>query len=120
MRRFLGVAAMAAMVGGLAGTAHGVPATAAVHCVQVSPANTPGSCTYKATAFQRETLTAAALKGYTIDWVSHGEALHYACTSGACRIEPGRTFTADPGTTIHITVTQGVVVVRQVAAGSSG
>jgi len=115
MRKLLGAIGVAVLVGVfLPGTAPAVPATAAVHCAQVSPNNTPGSCTYKATSFQHEVLTAITLGGYTIDWFSHGQHLHFACTSGSCRNEPGRGFDADAGTTIHVTVTHGIVIVRQV------
>jgi hypothetical protein len=121
MRRLLGALGMAVLVGGLVpGSAPAVPAAASIRCLQISPNTTPGSCTYKSTVFEHETLTAFTLNGWTLDWVSNGTAMHVACTSGSCRNEPGFSFTADAGTTIRVTVTRGVVVVRQVvAAGRS-
>jgi len=121
MRKLLGGVAVAMVIAGLVpGTAPAVPAAASVRCIQVSPNTTPGSCTYKATAFRHEVLTAFTLGGYTIDWVEGGRQQHYGCTAGSCRNQPGFGFNADPGTTIHITVTKGVVVVRQiVVAGRS-
>src|SRR5262245_60538244 len=121
MRRSLGAIGITVLLSGLVpATAPAVPAAASVRCFQVSPNNTPGSCTYRATTFEHEVLTAFTLKSYTLDWVSSGTQMHFACTSGSCRNEPGRTFTADAGTTIRVTVTKGVVVVRQVVlAGRS-
>ena len=59
-------------------------------------------------------LTAFTLKGYSVDWTQDGVQHSFACTAGSCRNQPGFKFTADAGTTIHVTVTQGIVVVRQV------
>lgn len=115
MRRLIGAIGLAVIVGGLSPvTAPAVPATVVVRCAQISPNDTPATCTYKATVFEHEVLTAFTLGSYTIDWFDHGAHLHYACTAGSCRIQPGRSFNADAGTTIRITVTHGIVVVRQV------
>jgi len=120
MRRLLGVLGMLALVGFFVpGTAPAAPTAASVRCLQISPNDTPGTCTYKATSLETEVLSALALQGYTLDWVQEGEPQHLACTAAPCN-EPGLTFTADAGTTIRVTVTQGVVVVRQVVvAGAS-
>ena len=116
MRRLFGGLAITALVVCLTpGTAPAVPAAASIRCLQLSPnATTPGTCTYKSTTFERETLSAFTLHGWTLDWVQNGQAHHVACSTGSCLDTPSFPFTADAGTTIHVTVTQGLVVVRQV------
>jgi len=113
MRKVLGVIALATVVAGFVPTiARAVPATAAVKCAVVSPSNVRASCIYRSTKSDRQVLTAMTLESYTIEWVSLGKHFSYACTTGRCRIEPGRAFYADEGTTVRITVTKGFVVVR--------
>ena len=121
MRKLFGALAMTALIAGLTpGTAPAVPAAASIRCLQLSPNATPGSCTYKSTSFEHETLSAFTLGGWTLDWVQNGQPQHVACTSGSCRNTPSFPFTADAGTTIRVTVTKGLVVVRQVVlAGHS-
>ena len=116
MRKLFGVLGVAVLVGiGVPNLAPGAPAAASIRCLQTSPSTAPGSCTYRSTIFEQETLTAFALTGYTLDWVENGSPRHVECTAGPCS-EPGLTFNADAGTTIHATVTQGILLVRQVAA----
>jgi len=118
MRKSFGLIALAMVVAGFVpGTAPAVPATAAVKCAVASPSNVPASCTYKSSQSDRQVLTVVTLQSYTIEWVGAGKHLSYACTTGACRIEPGRAFYADKGTTVRITVTKGIVVVREVGFG---
>jgi hypothetical protein len=115
MKRVIGAIGIVVLIGGLVpAIAPAVPAAASVRCFQVSPNNTPGSCTYKSTAFEDEVLTAFTLKSYTLDWVENGQHRSLSCTSGACRNEPGFAFSADAGSTIRVTVTKGVALVRQV------
>jgi hypothetical protein len=118
MRKSFGLIALAVVVAGFVpGTAPAVPATAAIKCAVASPNNLPASCTYKSSQSDREVLTVVTLRSYTIEWVEAGNHFSYSCTTTACRIEPGRAFYADKGTTVHITVTKGFVVVREVNIG---
>ena len=121
MRTLLVALGMSVLVGGLVpGSAPAAPAAASIRCLQISPNSTPGSCTYKSTTFQQETLSAFTLKGWTLDWVQNGQHHSVVCTTGSCRNTPSFAFTADAGTIIHVTVTQGIVIVRQiVVAGRS-
>jgi len=118
MRKTVGLIALVMLVAGFVpGTAPAVPATAVVKCAVSSPNNVPATCTYKSTQHDRQVLTAITLKSYTLEWVDGGKHLFYACTAGACRNEPGRFFYADKGTTVRVTVTKGIVVVREVNIG---
>ena len=115
IRKLLGfISAGALAVGLMPSSAPAAPVAASVRCLQISPNNTPSSCTYKSTIFQKETLSASTLQSWTLDWVEQGVHRSFACTQGACRNEPGFNYTADAGTTIHVTVTKGFVLVRQV------
>lgn len=118
MRRSVGLIALAVVVAGFVpGTAPAAPATAAIKCAVSSPSNIQASCTYKSSQSDRQVLTVVTAGSYTIDWVEGGNHFSYACTAGTCRVEPGRAFRADKGTTVRITVTKGVVVVREVNIG---
>jgi hypothetical protein len=120
MRKVLGVVALATVVAGFVPTvAPAIPATATVKCAVVSPNDVRATCTYRSTKSDRQVLTAMTLKSYTIEWVSHGHHFSYVCTTGSCRIEPGRAFYADEGTTVRITVTKGFVAVREINLGGT-
>ena len=115
MRKLLGLLAIPVLVAGFVpSTAPAAPMAATVRCLQVSANSTPSSCTYRSTIFETETLSAFTLQSWTVDWFQQGVHRFFACTQGSCRNEPGFTYTADAGTTIHVTVTQGLVLVRQV------
>ena len=119
MRKSFGLIALSIVVAAFVpGTAPALPATAAIKCAVSSPGNVPASCTYKSTQSDRHVLTVLTLRSYSIEWVEAGNHLSYTCTAGACRIEPGRAFYPDKGTTVHITVTRGIVVVREVNVGA--
>jgi len=97
--------------------ASAVQATAVVKCAVVSPNNVPASCTYVSTQRDRQVLTAFTLRSYTLEWVDRGNHRYFACTTGSCRNEPGLAFYADRGTTVRVTVTRGIAIVREVNIG---
>ena len=115
MRKLFGAISVAVLIGGLIPSiSHAAPAAASIRCLQISPNKTTASCTYRSTIFEKEVLTAFAATSYTLDWVNNGTPQHAGCTAGPCS-QPGLAFQADAGTTIRVTVTQGIVIVRQVA-----
>jgi hypothetical protein len=115
MRKLLGLLAIPVLVAGfVSSTAPAAPVAASIRCLQVSVSNTPSSCTYRSTVFETETLTASTLQSWSVDWVQQGVQRSFVCTQGSCRNESGFTYKADAGTTIHVTVTKGFVLVRQV------